>query len=91
MTDVKPLRADANATEVTVRTEVIRKSQAPVQIDYSMAKTPAGWKVYDVVVAGVSLVTNYRDTFNQEVRANGVDGLIDTLAKKNAQAETGKK
>ena len=56
--DYKPLRADANATEVTVRTEVIRSGQAPVQIDYAMEKTPSGWKVYDVIVGGVSLVTN---------------------------------
>ncbi|MBK9115701.1 MAG: ABC transporter substrate-binding protein [Betaproteobacteria bacterium] len=84
--EYKPLRADANATEVTVRTEVIRKSQAPVQIDYSMAKTPAGWKVYDVIVAGVSLVTNYRDEFNEQVRAGGVDGLIKTLVAKNQGA-----
>ena len=54
-------------------------------------RPPEGWKVYDVVVAGVSLVTNYRDTFNQEVRANGVDGLIDMLAKKNNQMDPGRK
>ena len=81
--DYKPLRADANATEVTVRTEVVRKSQAPVQIDYSMAKTPAGWKAYDVIVGGVSLVTNYRDEFNEQVRAGGVDGLVNALVARN--------
>ncbi len=81
--DYKPLRADANATDVTVKTEVVRKGQAPVQIDYSMAKTPAGWKVYDVVVAGVSLVTNYRDEFNEQVKAGGVDGLVKSLVAKN--------
>ena len=84
--DYKPLRADANATDVTVRTEVVRKSQAPVQIDYSMAKTPGGWKVYDVIVAGVSLVTNYRDEFNEQVKAGGVDGLIKSLVAKNQGA-----
>ena len=84
--DYKPLRAEANATEVTVRTEVIRKGQAPVQIDYSMAKTPGGWKVYDVIVAGVSLVTNYRDEFNEQVKGGGIDGLIKTLVAKNQGA-----
>ena len=84
--DYKPLRADANATDVTVRTEVVRKGQAPVQIDYSMAKTPGGWKVYDVIVAGVSLVTNYRDEFNEQVKAGGVDGLIKSLVAKNQGA-----
>jgi phospholipid transport system substrate-binding protein len=41
--------------------------------------------VYDVIVAGISLVTNYRDTFAQEVRANGIDGLISAIAAKNKQ------
>jgi len=79
----KPLRANAGDNEVVVRTEVTRPGQAPVQIDYSMEKTPEGWKAYDVVVAGVSLVTNYRDEFNDAVRASGVDGLIKALTAKN--------
>ena len=80
--DYKPLRADANATEVTVRTEVVRQGQAPVPIDYSMAKG-SGWKVYDVIVGGVSLVTNYRDEFNEQIKSGGIDGLIKTLQAKN--------
>ena len=82
--DYKPLRADPGATDVVVRTEVVRPGQPPVQIDYSMGKTPDGWKAYDVVVGGVSLVTNYRDEFTQQVQAGGVDGLIKSLAAKNA-------
>ena len=81
--DYKPLRADANATEVTVKTEVIRQGGAPVPIDYAMAKTPQGWKVYDIIVGGVSLVTNYRDEFNEQIRQGGVDGLINSLAARN--------
>ena len=84
--DYKPLRADASATDVTVRTEVIRQGQAPVQIDYSMTKSPSGWKVYDVIVGGVSLVTNYRDEFNEQIKNGGVDGLIKTLSVKNQGA-----
>jgi len=79
----KPLRMNAGDTEVVVRTEVTRPGQAPVPIDYSMEKTPEGWKAYDVVVAGVSLVTNYRDEFNDVVKSSNVDGLIKTLADKN--------
>ncbi len=82
--DYKPLRADANATEVTVRTEVVRQGQAPVPIDYSMAKAASGWKVYDVIVGGVSLVTNYRDEFNEQIKSGGIDGLIKTLQAKNS-------
>ncbi|HEV8257852.1 MAG TPA: ABC transporter substrate-binding protein [Casimicrobiaceae bacterium] len=79
----KPLRANAGDTDVIVRTEVARPGQAPVPIDYSMEKTPEGWKAYDVIVAGVSLVTNYRDEFNDVIKSSGVDGLIKTLADKN--------
>ena len=79
----KPLRANPGDTEVVVRTDVTRPGQAPVQIDYSMEKTPDGWKAYDVIVAGVSLVTNYRDEFNDAVKSSGVDGLIKMLADKN--------
>jgi phospholipid transport system substrate-binding protein len=81
--DYKPLRMNAGDSEVIVRTEVRRPGQAPVQIDYNMGKTPEGWKVYDVVVAGVSLVTNYRDEFSDIVRNSGIDGLIKALDAKN--------
>jgi len=82
--DYKPLRADPNAADVLVRTEVIRQGQPPVQIDYGMEKNDDAWKAYDVVVGGVSLVTNYRDEFTEQVRAGGIDGLIKTLATKNS-------
>ena len=84
--EYKPLRAEAAATDVTVRTEVVRPGQAPVQIDYSMAKGTDGWKAYDVIVGGVSLVTNYRDEFNEQVKSGGVDGLIKSLVAKNQGA-----
>ena len=81
--DYKPLRADPNANEVMVRTEVVRQGQPPVQIDYGMEKKDGAWKAYDVVVGGVSLVTNYRDEFGEQVRTGGIDGLIKTLSAKN--------
>ena len=81
--DYKPLRMNPGDTDVIVRTSVQRAGQAPVQIDYSMEKTPDGWKAYDVIVAGVSLVTNYRDEFNDTVKSSGVDGLIKALSQKN--------
>jgi phospholipid transport system substrate-binding protein len=81
----KPLRMNPGDTDVVVRTEVTQPGQAPVQIDYSMEKTPGGWKAYDVVVAGVSLVTNYRDEFNDMVKNSGIDGLIKALAAKNKE------
>jgi phospholipid transport system substrate-binding protein len=85
--DVKPLRAAANATEVTVKSDVKRSGAQPVSIDYELGKTPAGWKVYDVKVGGVSLVTTYRETFAGEVRDRGIDGLIKSLSSKNRQSD----
>jgi phospholipid transport system substrate-binding protein len=67
-----------------VKTKVIQDAgQQPIPIDYSMEKTGDGWKVYDVTVAGVSLVTNYRSTFNSQVSEGGVEKLIKTLSDKN--------
>lgn len=86
--EFKPLRAAAGDTDVTVRTQVKRSGSQPIGIDYGMEKTTGGWKVYDVVVGGVSLVTNYRDSFNAEIREHGVDGLIKSLASKNRSLET---
>lgn len=85
--EFKPLRAAAGDTDVTVKTQVRRPGSEPVSIDYDMEKTPSGWKVYDVAVGGVSLVTNYRESFNAEIRDGGVDGLIKTLVSKNRSLE----
>ena len=84
--EYKPLRMNPGDTDVTVRTAVVKPGGSPVQIDYSMSQTPSGWKAYDVIVAGVSLVTNYRDEFNEQIRSGGVDGLLKTLADKNRGA-----
>jgi phospholipid transport system substrate-binding protein len=81
--DFKPLRAQPADTDVTVRSDVKQPGGEPVSIDYSLEKSPGGWKVYDVVVGGVSLVTTYRDTFTSEVRTSGIDGLIKALSEKN--------
>ena len=86
--DFKPLRAQPADADVMVRSEVRQSGAEAVTIDYSMEKTPSGWKVYDVVVGGVSLVTTYRDTFANEISNAGVDGLIKTLTDKNRQLET---
>jgi len=82
----KPLRAKPEDDEVTVRSDVKPSGGGqPVDIDYEMEKTPAGWKIYDVKVGGVSLVTTYRDTFASEVRERGIEGLIKSLAAKNRE------
>ncbi|MHB8667950.1 MAG: MlaC/ttg2D family ABC transporter substrate-binding protein, partial [Burkholderiales bacterium] len=78
----------AGDSDVTVKTQVRRPGAEPIGIDYSMEKTPDGWKVYDVAVGGVSLVTNYRDSFNSEIRQTGIDGLIKVLENKNRSLGT---
>jgi phospholipid transport system substrate-binding protein len=89
--DFKPLRMQPADTDVTVHTEVKQAGSKSITIDYEMEKKADGWKVYDVVVAGVSLVTNYRDEFSQQIKANGIDGLIKSLHEKNATLESTKK
>jgi phospholipid transport system substrate-binding protein len=84
--EYKPLRAPADATEVTVRSEVKEPGKERMNIDYDMEKTAAGWKVYDIKIGGMSLVTNYRETFANRVRDSGIDGLIKSLADKNRQS-----
>ena len=85
--DFRPLRAKPTDTDVTVQVRVMQKGAQPVPIDYSMEKTAAGWKVYDVMVGGVSLVANYRTEFANTVRENGIDGLIKNLQTKNRTLE----
>jgi phospholipid transport system substrate-binding protein len=75
-------------SEVTVKSVVKQSGTAPIAMDYDMEKTPAGWKVYDIKVAGVSLVTTYRDSFSEKIRDDGVDGLIKALEDKNRQGES---
>ena len=79
----KPFKMNEADSDVLVRTEVHEPGNKPVQLDYSLEKIDSAWKVYDVSVAGISLVTNYRDQFAQEVRHGGIDGLIATIAAKN--------
>jgi phospholipid transport system substrate-binding protein len=79
---IKPSRAQQDPNDVVVRTEV-RGQGDPIQLDYRLEKTDAGWKIYDVNVMGVWLVQNYRNSFAQEIGANGIDGLIAKLAERN--------
>jgi phospholipid transport system substrate-binding protein len=81
--DVRPVAVKPADDDVTVRTFVKDSGRKPIAIDYRMAKATGGWKVYDVVVENLSLVTNYRGSFNTEIGKSGIDGLIKTLEAKN--------
>jgi phospholipid transport system substrate-binding protein len=86
--EYKPLRLTPGETDVLVRSAVRRRGEETPTIDYDMENTGAGWKVYDVKVAGVSLVMTYRDTFAATVRAGGIDGLVKSLSDKNRQNDS---
>ena len=84
--EYKPMRAEPDAKNVTVKTQILQNGGQPISVDYSLVKGANGWKVYDIVIESVSLVTNYRSQFSQEIRQNGIDSLNKKLAEKNKSA-----
>ncbi len=84
-----PLNAKSGDSDVTVRTEIEQPGGLGIPIDYRMERQEAGWKVYDVTIDGLSLVGNYRNTFSNEIRQLGLDGLIDNLRQRNVDARAG--
>ena len=87
---VMPVRMKAGDTETTVHNQFIRPgAPKPVLVDYSMRKTDQGWKIYDIVVEGVSLVLTYRSEFDAIAKQDGIDGLIKRLTQKNTPAGVG--
>jgi phospholipid transport system substrate-binding protein len=86
--DFKPFTLKPGESDVRVRTEIKQSGAGKnIELDYFLEKSGAGWKVYDIEVGGISLVTNYRDSFASEVRNNGIDGLIRSLQAKNKSGE----
>lgn len=83
--DVKPLDLKPSQNDVLVRTIVKTGTRQPIPVDYRMQKGPEGWKVYDVIVENLSLVTNYRSSFASEIQRSGIDGLVKALEAKNRE------
>jgi phospholipid transport system substrate-binding protein len=83
--EVKPSEPKAGDNDVIVRTVVRTPNRQPIPVDYRMTKGPDGWKVYDVIVENLSLVTNYRSSFASEIQRSGIDGLIKALQAKNSE------
>jgi phospholipid transport system substrate-binding protein len=82
-----PLDMSNEATKVIVKTEVLQPGLQPVDVNYRMLLSQGEWKVYDIVINGVSLVTNYRSTFNDDIQKKGsLSAVIDALAKRNTEA-----
>ncbi|GBF28756.1 putative phospholipid-binding protein MlaC [bacterium MnTg03] len=78
-----PIEGSLESGDVTVRTEIEQKGGFPIPLNYSLKQTGHGWKVYDISVDDISLVTNYRSSFSRQIRKNGIDGLIKTLRERN--------
>lgn len=89
--EYKPLRDVPDDKQVTVKTQILQPGGQPLAVDYSLEQVGDAWKVYDITIEGVSLVTNYRGQFSNEVRQGGMDGLIQKLADKNKSNATAKK
>lgn len=87
--EFQPMRANPGDTEVVVRSQVLQPRGEPIQLNYRLAKTADGWKIYDINVLGAWLVETYKGTFASEIGKNGIDGLIKTLAEKNKQLAGG--
>jgi phospholipid transport system substrate-binding protein len=84
---LRPFRMNAADSDVVVRTNAVASRGDPIQIDYRLEKTDAGWKIYDVNILGVWLVENYRNAFATEISQGGVDGLIKSLSERNRGPE----
>lgn len=83
--DYKPFKAAPEDTEVVVKTQIVQPGTEAVQLDYALEKHDNGWMVYDIKVAGVSLVTNYRGDFGNQIKQGGIEGLLKALSDKNQQ------
>jgi phospholipid transport system substrate-binding protein len=84
--EYKPLRSQPGDAEVTVKTQILQPGGQSVPVDYALEKDGDEWKVFDVTIDGVSLVTNYRGQFSTEIRQSGMDGLVKKLVEKNSQS-----
>lgn len=87
---VKPLALRSVDTDAVVHTEVASSGDDAVQIDYSLERSEAGWRIYDMKILGVSMVETFRSSFAGELTRDGIDGLIKALADRNRQLQTDK-
>ncbi len=86
----KPTRFQPSDEEVLVKTEILKSGAPPLPIDYMLEKDGDSWKVFDIIIEGVSLVTNFRGQFGNEIKQNGIASLISKLAEKNADSDKAK-
>lgn len=89
--EYKPMRDISDDKQVNVKTQILQPGGQPIAVDYTLEQMGDVWKVYDITIEGVSLVTNYRGQFSNEIRQGGMDGLIQKLVEKNKSNATAKK
>ncbi|HYH41713.1 MAG TPA: ABC transporter substrate-binding protein [Burkholderiales bacterium] len=87
--EVRPVDLKPGDNDVVVRTVIRTANRQPIPVDYRMTKGPNGWKIYDVIVENLSLVTNYRSSFASEIGRTGIDGLVKALQAKNSELGKG--
>jgi phospholipid transport system substrate-binding protein len=85
--EVRPFKMESGATEVTVRTIIRVPNGQSIPVDYDLKKTESGWKAYDLLIEGVSMVTSYRSAFSDEIKRSGIDGLVKALVEKNKDSD----
>ena len=81
-----PMEQESSGKKVMVKTEILQSGGQPVAVNYRMVDEGAGWKVYDILIEGISLLQNYRTSFNAEIEEGSLDQLIAHLAERNAGA-----
>jgi phospholipid transport system substrate-binding protein len=86
---ILPFHGDPAANSATVRTEVKRSDGTPVPVNYTLRRTPQGWKAWDVTIEGISYVKSFRTDFGTEIDQKGLDAVIQRLETQNANRQPG--
>lgn len=86
---VLPFRGAPEDKQVLVRTEIVQQGGPSIPMNFSFYRSGEGWKVYDIAIEGVSLVTSYRSTYAQRIQSQGLDGLIASLTEANRRGRAG--
>ncbi len=89
--EYKPLRSQPGDTKVVVKTLILQSGGQPVKVDYSLEMFAEEWKVIDVTIEDVSIVTSYRSQFDETIKKDGMDSLIQKLVDKNKSGSSADK
>ena len=85
--EFKPLRMKSSDKIVLVKTEITQSGGQPINVNYALSNSTGKWLVFDIVIEGVSLVTNYRSQFSSQIKKNGIEDLLKKLSEKNNESD----